>query len=107
MSDKLFEKTLSIAHVTWEDCESMEGWHDALTIEDYIRAPLSVMKSVGWLLHDGDDWIILAASVGTHNAGDLTKIPRAMVLDVHVLAEPNDDSLKENIGEGDVAKIET
>jgi len=91
-SDNLLESPLRIAQVTWKDCESMSGWHDLLTIEDYIQTPLSVMKSVGWLLHDGDDWLILAASVGDKNAGDLTKIPRAMILDIHILTAPDNDN---------------
>lgn len=81
------EEKLRVAVVTWQDCESEQGWMDRLELEEYIQRPLSVMKSVGWLLHNGEDWVVLAQSVGTHNGADLVKIPRAMIQDVQVLAD--------------------
>jgi len=87
MSDQMATK-LQIAHIEWGDADSLVGWHNRDVIEGYIQSPPSQMKSVGWLLHDGDDCVILAQSVGTHKAADLIKIPRAMVRNIHVLADP-------------------
>lgn len=83
-------KDVLVAMVKWEDCESLYDWQFEKDVQDYIARPLSVMLSVGWLLHDGDEWVILAQSIDQDQidgfkAGDLMKIPKAMILDVKIL----------------------
>lgn len=93
---KLNGEPVTIYMVEWEDCESMEGWQFEKDIEDFFKRPLSIMLSVGWLLQQNDDWVILAQSVDLNQedgfkAGDLMKIPRRMIskiLEVNPLVVP-------------------
>ena len=75
---------VAIVLVEWTDSEAMPGWHEERDIQDYIERPLTVMISVGWLLHDCDDWVILAQSIDKDQiegfkAGEMIKIPRRLI----------------------------
>lgn len=86
------EPTKRIVVIEWDDCENGEGWHSQLAIDDYCQRPLAVISSVGWLLYEGEHWIIIAQSLGEDDpelAGDLLKVPRAMIRKMEILESPN------------------
>lgn len=81
-------KTLKIAHVVWEDIEANEGWHKHSEIKEYLNQNQLKMKSVGWLVYQGDDCVVLAQSASTHHMGELLKIPTVNVKSIHILGKP-------------------
>jgi hypothetical protein len=86
--------------IEWNDCESGEGWYSQLAVDEYCQRPLAIMKSIGWLLFENDDWVVVAQSLGEEDpevAGDLLKVPKVMIRKKIIVSLPNDDNLS---GEG-------
>ncbi len=106
-----YRENPQVAMVTWEDCESMEGWQEERDVLEYIERPLTKMKSVGWLICDNEKWVILAQSIDIDQdndpkTGDLVKVPRPMIKAMWLLDKapcsattelPLGDFLKNNI----------
>lgn len=70
--------------VDWEDSEMTEGWKTKPELLEYLNDPIPVIKSVGWMLLDGEKYIVIAQSIDPeHSSGfiasDLIKIPKALV----------------------------
>ena len=88
-----------ICHVVWQDASHPEGhWVD---LNDIASQDLPTIESAGFLVHEDDEKIIIAASVDTSNtqqtqtttqyvSGEMI-IPVAMILQLTHL-----DSAKEN-----------
>ncbi len=74
-----------ITMVVWQDCECLSGWHNQAAMDTFCDSELSVFKSLGWLVRNDDTGIVLAMSVGAYKAGELLRIPKAMILDVKTL----------------------
>ena len=81
-------KTLKVAHVVWEDIESNSGWHKHYETKEYLSEKQLKVKSVGWLVYQGDDCVVLAQSSSYHHMGELLKIPTANVKSIHILGKP-------------------
>jgi hypothetical protein len=85
--------------IEWTDAENGEGWHSELALDDYYQSPLLPVRSVGWLMHENNEWIVIAQSLGEQDpelAGDLLKIPRAMIREIRPMQmangkKPDDD----------------
>lgn len=73
--------------VKWQDTAHIAGWHNDTELKDVIADGLLEMESLGWLVYQDERFILLAMSVCNRKAGDLLKIPRACMLDMHVLAD--------------------
>jgi len=76
---------IQIAMVTWQDCEMLTGWHNQAAMAEFCDSELSVFKSLGWLIRNDDTGVMLAMSWGTHKAGDLLRIPKAMIISIDML----------------------
>lgn len=67
-----------LVFIEWLDSHYRPGW----TLEDSATEPL-VCKSVGWLIHDGDDAKVLAAHLSNEKCpqrcGDMTIPSRAIL----------------------------
>jgi hypothetical protein len=68
--------------IRWMDSEAAPGWHDELEVKDYIEQPLSIFKTLGWLLYDTDDFVVLAMTKDKTRFGELMKIPRKMIVSI-------------------------
>jgi len=72
-----------LVHVTWRDsCSPTWKWQDRDGIEMYGHA---TCFSVGWLLRDDKTDMVLAASYGGEDVGDVTAIPKGCVVKVRKL----------------------
>lgn len=70
-------KTPSIVHVSWIDsCSPSRKWQDRDGIKGY--KPASCI-TVGYLIEKRKDAVVIAASWGEHEVGDVTAIPRSCV----------------------------
>lgn len=70
--------------VHWRDTCHVEGWHSAAALEAlYIELP-PLMQSLGWLVYQDDNQVVLAQSVGEKAAADLLKIPRSLIVDMFI-----------------------
>lgn len=67
-----------LVRVKWHDASSRAGWFKAEDIEAF-ETELVMIDSVGWLLSENDDVLIMAASKMATSAGDLLIIPKGMI----------------------------
>ena len=76
-----------IVEIFWVDAESTgdSGWMSLEDCEESIYTPPPVMKTCGYVLNDHDDYIVVTDSLGTEECGQVTKIPRVMVVSIHEL----------------------
>lgn len=79
-----------IVEVVWLDAASASGWNADPEIG------VGVIRSVGYLLYEGDDCIRMAQSIDqTHDdLGDIIVIPMACVQSVNRIIESNPENLQ-------------
>ena len=67
--------------VVWKDAESQGGpsWEDTDDMLEFARRPLTLVHTVGLLLHLDDEQIAITDTIATDQMGGVTKIPRAWV----------------------------
>lgn len=70
--------------VKWCDTSFYQGWQSQLELEDLLAKPPIEMESVGWLIHQDERFVMLAVSVSRRTVGDVLKIPRSAVIEMHV-----------------------
>ena len=71
-----------LVHVTWRDSSQSHGWQDEGSARD---CGPSICSSVGWIMRDDKDCLVLAASWSSGMVNDVTGIPRASVVKVRQL----------------------
>jgi hypothetical protein len=77
-----------VCRVHWIDASFRSGWHDTDSINNVADNEADAMvESVGWLIKDEPDCIVLALSVTKYRAGDLLRIPRAYIKEMFVQDE--------------------
>lgn len=81
------ETLFKVTRVHWHDTTHISGWHSREELEALINAPLPEMETIGWLVHTGPDFVVLAQSVGEFTAADIIKIPTSQVTDMYTLSE--------------------
>tara|TARA_R100001082_G_scaffold65878_1_gene37153 strand:+ start:673 stop:930 length:258 start_codon:yes stop_codon:yes gene_type:complete len=81
--DKAYEK-YEIVIVEWEDITSnTEPW---LYISDALELEPAQMTTVGWLVEDREESIILISSIGDNKeVGDINCIPKSVIKDMREL----------------------
>ena len=73
-----------VARVHWKDACQLAGYHGADALAALPAEPLPVMQSVGWLVYENDEYLALAQTVSAFKAGDILKIPRAVIVELWV-----------------------
>ena len=73
------QETYKPVLVTWLDSTAQEGWHGKREIEEFSETPPLRIQSLGWKVDEGDSWIVLAMSMCESKAGELLKIPTAII----------------------------
>jgi hypothetical protein len=85
MTWKLPEK-FEIVRIHWTDTVCQEGWNNYQEVEQFVDAPTDGhMESVGWLIDEDEERIVIAMSHGNYQLGELLKIPRASITEVFKL----------------------
>lgn len=73
--------------VHWTDAYSVHHWHHKRELEEWCVEPLPVMQTLGWLIYECDEYIVIGQSIGLVEAADLIKIPRGMIVEMFELPE--------------------
>jgi hypothetical protein len=76
-----------IVQITWTDAvtSAEAGWTAKEEGDSIAREEIPIMKTVGYLIYVGTDWYSLTDSVGMNEYGQITKIPKSMVIDIKEL----------------------
>ncbi len=87
MKRKNTETEYKIVEVVWLDAEEKGevGWNDKKEILRYAKKPCPTMKSVGYLIYEGENHYALLSSVGPDECSTLEKIPKSFVLEFNEL----------------------
>ncbi len=66
-----------LVEVIWIDAEEFGevGWNDLKAVKRYAKKPCPVMHTVGYVLHQSDEHISLASTLGEKECSTLEKIP--------------------------------
>lgn len=73
-----------VARVHWLDASLVAGWHNSDQIDD-IASEIVQIESVGWLVKDEPEYVMLAMSVGKYRAAELLRIPRKYIVELFTL----------------------
>lgn len=73
--------------VEWVDAESDggPGWQDPEDMIEYAKRPLPIMKTVGMLVWEDNEKVVITDSKGPASMGGVTKIPRAWIRSYYIL----------------------
>lgn len=69
-------------YVVWEDIEtrgSGNDWSDPDDLEDWVTEKCPIFHTVGSLIHEDDNYIIVAETLGEHDCSSMTKIPKGCI----------------------------
>ncbi len=78
---------MRIAWIKWTDAitSAEPGWTSKEDAMATASSPLPIMYSVGYILHNDEGHIALTDSVGDEEFGQITKIPKSMILEFDYL----------------------
>ena len=93
----LQELPLVIVH--WIDPEcSGTGWQDKDDFYKWCDDPLKTVQTVGWLVRDGEDRIVVLSTMGSDEMGEAHKIPKSLVVKIEKLKREEDDGTRDISG---------
>jgi hypothetical protein len=82
-----------LVSIRWKDAESQGGptWEDTDEMLEFARRPLTLVLTVGVLLHMDAEQVAVTDTVASDQMGGVTKIPRGWIERIDVLgpATPN------------------
>ena len=87
---------MRMAWIKWTDAitSAEAGWTTKEEAMLTASAPLPVMYTIGYVLHDDESHVALTDSVGDDEFGQVTKIPRSMILEyAYLRREINDETI--------------
>ena len=77
---------LSLVMVHWIDAEcSSDGWQHKEDFDKWADEPLRSVQTVGWLMRDTDDRVVVMSSMGGDDMGEAHKIPKSWVIKIEKL----------------------
>ena len=76
-----------IVEVVWRDAEELGdvGWNDLKKQLKEAKQPCPTMRTIGYLVYEGEDHLSLLSTIGDKECSTVEKIPRAFVKNVTVL----------------------
>lgn len=83
--------------VIWEDTCSQPGWHTKMETEEFVHDQPYIIRSLGYLVHKGENAITLAQSISPTHTGELLRIPVDVVRDMLMLTAPEEDTIVEQV----------
>jgi len=71
----------SVVKVEWLDAEENGdvGWNDLKKQLAHAKKPCPLMKSVGFLVFEGEEHIAILSTIGPDEASTLEKIPKSFI----------------------------
>ena len=74
-------KQYAIVEVMWMDAEEHGevGWNDIKDQLAHAKKPCPIMRTVGYLVHEGKEHISLLSTIGDKECSTLEKIPSAFI----------------------------
>ncbi len=77
-----------VVQVEWLDAEENGdiGWNDLKKQLAYAKKPCPCMKSVGFLVYEGEEHIAILSTIGPDEASTLEKIPRGFIKSLTILS---------------------
>lgn len=91
MANIIHPDEYKVIRVHWRDVFSYSGWHSLKEIEEVASAGCPQMQTIGWLIYQSADFILVAQSVGERTAADILKIPIPYIDDMWI--QENGDSM--------------
>lgn len=91
---------MNLILIEWLDPASAmdSGWKDIEELKEQARPVM--MKSVGWVLDETEEYLLLAAHIGSDQCdGDLV-VPRSCVVRVEILRDGGENGATIQRGEG-------
>ena len=81
------KKSYDIVEVCWIDAEEYGevGWNELKSQLAYAKKPCPTMRTVGYLVYEGEDHMSILSTIGDKESSTLEKIPRAFVKSLTVL----------------------
>ncbi len=77
---------LPLVMVHWIDAEcSSDGWQDKEDFDKWADEPLRAVQTVGWLMRDTDDRVVVMSSMGGPDMGEAHKIPKSWIIKIEKL----------------------
>ena len=73
------ERKIAIVH--WKDSATYREWYNYEDIESEILDDKNI-KSIGYVIENNDDWIVLAQNVDDTSCSGITKIPKDSVFNI-------------------------
>jgi len=90
-----------LVSIRWKDAESQGGptWEDTDEMLEFARRPLTVVLTVGVLLHMDPEQVAVTDTVAADQMGGVTKIPRGWIERIEVLGPASPNSLGREVPE--------
>jgi len=79
------EETFIPCRIKWSDAAHIGGWFSRNDLQRIIDEGLEVMETLGWLIHKGESFVLVAATVHGSKVSELMQIPTGMILEMHTL----------------------
>lgn len=77
--------------VEWTDSSYHgPGWQSWEEVEEWVAAGLTECRTTGFLVHDGEAFIVVAMNLSKELVADTMKIPRSAIKALTVIAEGSD-----------------
>tara|TARA_R100000234_G_scaffold74003_1_gene45744 strand:- start:250 stop:540 length:291 start_codon:yes stop_codon:yes gene_type:complete len=79
--------------ITWRDAETYgdSGWINAEDMCAQLRKAPPVMNTLGYVLFENDIYIAVADTIGPEECSAITKIPKSMILSMHIFQTVEDN----------------
>lgn len=75
----LHPEVYKVVRVHWRDAANFSGWHSLDEISNLASEQSPLMQTLGWLIFQSDEFILVAQSVGNKSAADILKIPSTYI----------------------------
>ncbi len=90
-----------LVSIRWKDAESQGGptWEDTDEMLEFARRPLTLVLTVGVLLHMDAEQVAVTDTVASDQMGGVTKIPRGWIERIDVLGPATPNGIMEDTSE--------
>lgn len=85
-------REIPLVIVCWVDPECTDpGWQDKDDFYKWCNEPLKEVETVGWLIRDDGDRVIVLSTMGGDIMGEAHKIPKSLVVRIEKLKRETED----------------
>jgi hypothetical protein len=87
VKSKNTETVYKMVEIVWLDAEEKGevGWNDKKEMLRYAKKPCPKMKSIGYMIYEGENHYSLLSSIGPDECSTIEKIPKSFVVQVNEL----------------------